>query len=335
MSVKAYVQALETIYTPSQKSFNLKLIATRKTLRIGTRRSPLALWQATTIQRKLRALGYDATLVPITSTGDRVLNKPIYAFGITGVFTKALDIAILKGQIDVAVHSMKDVPTQLAQGLVAAAVLERGATRDVLVHKGLHFLDEDDRATIATSSLRRKAQWLHRYPHHTIVNIRGNVESRLQKLKEQPWNGAIFAQAGLERIKRLPQDAWVLDWMLPAPAQGAILVIAKAEDTFSRRIFAALNHNPSAIITAVERQFLRTLEGGCKAPIAALAQLKDQSVHIEGALFSLDGSQKISVQKTIPLSKVEGAGQACAQDVLQKGGNQLIQQIKHENRTLY
>lgn len=323
-------------FTPlSQKCFNLKLIATRKTLRIGTRRSPLALWQATTVQEKLKGLGYDTTLVPITSTGDRILNKPIYAFGITGVFTKTLDIALLKGEIDVAVHAMKDVPTQLAQGLVAAAVLERGATRDVLIHKGLHFLDAARSATIATSSLRRKAQWLHRYPHHTVVNIRGNVDTRLQKLREQPWNGAIFAQAGLERISRLPQDAWVLDWMLPAPAQGAILVVAKAEDTFSRRIFATLNHKPSAITTTLERQFLRTLEGGCKAPIAALAQLKHQSVHVEGALFSLDGRQKISVQKTIPLSQVAGFGQACAQDVLQRGGNQLIQKIKHENRTLY
>lgn len=307
----------------------------RKIIRIGTRRSQLALWQATTVQKQLRAMGHEATLVPITATGDRILDKPIYEFGITGIFTKTLDIALLEGRIDIAVHSMKDVPTQLARGLVAAAVLERGVPCDVLVHKGLHFLESGCSATIATSSLRRKAQWLHRYPYHTIVNIRGNVDTRLQKLREQYWDGAIFAQAGLERIHLLPKDAWVLDWMIPAPAQGAMLLVARAEDDFSREVLVPLNHKASAITTTVERHFLRTLEGGCTAPIGALARIKGQYLHFKGVLFSLDGQQKIGVQKTIPVSEVKGFGQACAQDVLRRGGAQLLHDIKNEDRTLH
>lgn len=307
----------------------------RKPLRIGTRHSQLALRQATMVQEKLQALGYDAILIPITSTGDRVLNKPIYEFGITGVFTRTLDIALLEGQIDMAVHSMKDVPTQLPRGIVAAAVLERGTPHDILVHKGLHFLESGHSATIATSSLRRKAQWLHRYPHHTIVNIRGNVDTRLQKLRNNPWKGTIFAQAGLERINLLPKDALVLDWMIPAPAQGAMLIVAKEEDNFLREILAPLNHEASAITTAVERHFLRTLEGGCKTPIGALAQIKGTSVHFEGVFFSLDGRQKFSVQKTVPIANARDLGQTCARDLLQKGGDQLIQDLRNENRTLY
>lgn len=307
----------------------------RKILRIGTRHSKLALWQATVAQEKLRKLGHESTLVPITATGDRVLNKPLYEFGITGIFTKTLDIALLKGEIDLAVHSMKDVPTQLPHGIVAAAVLERGAPRDVLVHKGLRFLSADHSATIATGSLRRKAQWLHRYPHHTVVNIRGNINTRLQKLREPSWDGAIFAQAGLERINALPKEMLGLDWMIPAPAQGAMLVVTKAADNLSREVLAQLNDKNSEIATTIERQFLRTLEGGCTAPIGALAQIKNQLIIFEGCLFSLDGQQKISVKKTVPLSERGDLGQACALEILQKGGKRLMQEIKNENSTLY
>lgn len=307
----------------------------RKTIKIGTRHSTLALWQATLVQKKLTALGYQAILVPITSTGDRVLDKPIYEFGITGIFTRALDVALLEGEIDIAVHSMKDVPTQLPYGVVTAAVLERGTPYDVLVHKGLHFLEADTMATVATSSLRRKAQWLHHYPHHTIVNVRGNVDTRLQKLRVQDWDGAIFAQAGLERINLLPKNALVLNWMIPAPAQGAMLVVAKAEDDFSRKALAPLHHKSSAITTTIERHFLRTLEGGCTAPIGALAQIKDRYVHFKGVLFSPDGQQKISVHKTISLAGIEGLGQACAGEILQKGGDQVLQDIRNENSTLH
>ncbi len=306
-----------------------------KIIRIGTRDSELALWQATTVQQKLEAFGHDTTLIPIKSTGDQVLDKPLYELGITGIFTKTLDVAMLKGQIDIAVHSMKDVPTQLPDGIVQAAVLERAVTHDILVHKGADFLESDASSTIATGSLRRKAQWLNKYPHHKVVDLRGNVNTRLLKLIENDWQGAIFAKAGLERIKLLPKDALSLDWMIPAPAQGAMLVVAMEKDGFSKETLQKLNHKPSEIATGIERNFLRTLEGGCTAPIGALAEIKDQTVYFEGVVFSLDGSQKIEIKKSIPLSKAHGFGQACAKEVLANGGDKLMESIRNENSALH
>lgn len=306
-----------------------------KIIRIGTRDSELALWQATTVQQKLEVLGYDTVLVPTKSIGDQVLDKPLYELGVTGIFTKTLDVALLNNEIDIAVHSMKDVPTQLPKGIVQAAVLKRANTHDILVHKGLGFLDVDRPATIATGSLRRKAQWLHRYPDHKVVDLRGNVNTRLIKLIENDWQGAIFAQAGLERIKLLPKDALLLDWMVPAPAQGAMVVAAKEEDAFSITALANLNDKNTEITTTIEREFLRTLEGGCTAPIGALAMIKDQSVHFEGVLFSLDGKQRIGVKKEAKLSEAKGLGQVCAQEVLKKGGDKLMQEIRNENSALH
>ena len=306
-----------------------------KIIRIGTRDSELALWQATTVQQKLEDLGYDTVLVPTKSIGDHVLDKPLYELGVTGIFTKTLDVALLSDQIDIAVHSMKDVPTQLPKGIVQAAVLERANTHDILVHKGLSFLDTGRPATIATGSLRRKAQWLHRYPDHKVVDLRGNVNTRLIKLIENDWQGAIFAQAGLERIKLLPKDALLLDWMVPAPAQGAMVVATKEEDTFCVAALAKLNDRDTETATTIERDFLRTLEGGCTAPIGALATVKDQSVYFEGGLFSLDGKQKISVKKEVRSSEAKGLGRACAQEVLKKGGDKLMQEIRNENSALH
>ncbi|WP_203532241.1 hydroxymethylbilane synthase [Muricauda sp. TY007] len=306
-----------------------------KIIRIGTRDSELALWQATTVQQKLEALGYDTILVPTKSLGDQVLDKPLYELGVTGIFTKALDVALLKGDIDIAVHSMKDVPTQLPKGIVQVAVLERAITHDILVHKGSNFLETDQPATIATGSLRRKAQWLNKYPNHKVVDLRGNVNTRLLKLIENDWQGAIFAQAGLERIKLLPKDAIQLDWMVPAPAQGAMLVVAKEEDDFTREALGKLNHPETEMSTTIERAFLRTLEGGCTAPIGALAQIKDQTVHFEGVVFSLDGKQKIDIKKEAKLSNTKDLGKTSAEEVLQKGGDKLMQEIRNENSALH
>ena len=168
-----------------------------KIIRIGTRDSQLALWQAKTVQYHLEHLGHKTVLVPVKSTGDLVLDKPLYELGITGIFTKTLDIAMLNGSIDIAVHSLKDVPTVLPKGIVQAAVLKRGNINDTLVYKtNEEFLSARD-AIIATGSLRRRAQWLNRYPTHTIVGLRGNVNSRLEKLEDnEDWNAAIFAGAG-------------------------------------------------------------------------------------------------------------------------------------------
>ncbi|MEL6305877.1 MAG: hydroxymethylbilane synthase [Bacteroidota bacterium] len=307
-----------------------------KIIRIGTRESELALWQAKTVQSKLEGLGCDTILVPITSTGDQILDKPLYELGVTGIFTKTLDIALLKGQIDIAVHSMKDVPTQLPQGIVQAAVLERADSADILVHKGVDFLSsEAGNITIATGSLRRKAQWLHRYPHHKVVDLRGNVNTRLLKLIENDWQGAIFAKAGLQRIKLLPKDALDLDWMVPAPAQGAMVVVTTNSDDYCKEALGQINHQPTEVETQIERDFLRTLEGGCTAPIGAIAKLENQSVYFKGCLFSLDGKEKIEVEKTITPKDISDFGIRCANEVLDSGGKILMQHIRDENSAVH
>ncbi len=299
-----------------------------KTIRIGTRDSELALWQANTVQKKLADLGYKTELVPVKSTGDIVLDKPLYELGITGIFTKTLDIAMLKGDIDIAVHSMKDVPTALPKGIVEAAVLERANAQDILVHKGLDFLDS--KGIIATGSLRRQAQWLHRYPTHSVVDLRGNVNTRMQKLTDNDWNGAIFAAAGLERIKLKPENYIDLDWMIPAPAQGAMLVVAKEDDRYCRAALAHLDHKTSNICVRIEREFLRELEGGCTAPIGALAQIVKNTIHFKGALFSLDGRHKIEISEEIAIDNVKSLGKKYAQKVLDNGGRELMREIKAE-----
>lgn len=298
----------------------------KKTIRIGTRDSELAMWQANTVKQALEKLGYQTELVPVKSQGDLVLDKPLYEFGITGIFTKTLDVAMLTNTIDIAVHSMKDVPTALPKGIVEAAVLKRAHTQDILVHKGTDFLNTE--GIIATGSLRRKAQWLHKYPNHEVVDLRGNVNTRMQKLEDNEWNGAIFAAAGLERINLKPESYSDLKWMIPAPAQGAMLVVAKEEDEFCRRALSALNHEESEICVHIEREFLRTLEGGCTAPIGALAVIEGDNIHFKGALFSLDGSKKIGTEKTIPVTENEGFGKACAEEVLAAGGAELMKEIK-------
>ena len=238
-----------------------------KTIRIGTRDSELALWQAKIVQNLLETAGHKTVLVPVKSTGDLVLDKPLYELGITGIFTRTLDIAMLNHDIDIAVHSLKDVPTILPKGIVQAAVLKRGNVNDTLVFKNNEeFLGSKD-ALIATGSLRRRAQWLNRFPTHTITDLRGNVNSRLQKLKDhEDWNGAIFAAAGIGRIGIRPEEAINLDWMVPAPAQGAIMITALEEDEFVTSACAVLNHEETEICTTIEREFLNKLEGGCTAP---------------------------------------------------------------------
>lgn len=272
---------------------------TMNTIRIGTRDSELALWQAKTVQNQLKTLGYPTEIVSTKSHGDIELSKPLYEMGVTGIFTKALDIALLNGEIDIAVHSMKDVPTALPEGIVVGAVLKRGNPYDVLVYKGdLSFL-EAEIATIATSSLRRKAQWLHRYPHHNIENLRGNVNTRLQKLTDNPWNGAIFAAAGLERINKLPKKHLVLDWMLPAPAQGAIVVVVREDNIDLQKKLLPLHDDYTYIATQLERDFLRALEGGCTAPIGAFAEFKDEKLYFKGGLWSEDGKESSVIDEVL------------------------------------
>ena len=302
-----------------------------KTIRIGTRDSELALWQAHTVQKKLNDLGYTTEIVAVKSQGDIILDKPLYELGITGIFTKTLDIAMINGQVDIAVHSMKDVPTALPQGIVQAAVLERANTLDILVHKGnLDFLTTS--GTIATGSLRRQAQWWHKYPNHQVVDLRGNVNTRMQKLAESDWNGAVFAAAGLERINLKPENYINLDWMIPAPAQGAMVVVALANDEFTKDAVSQLNDIETEICTYIERQFLKTLEGGCTAPIGALARYDEEkdTIEFKGVLFSIDGKQKIEIEKSVDISEWKKLGFHSAQEILNTGGTELMTEIKKQ-----
>jgi hydroxymethylbilane synthase len=297
-----------------------------KRLRIGTRDSELALWQARTVKGRLSGSGHECELVPVKSTGDLVLDKPLYELGITGIFTKTLDVALLKGTIDLAVHSMKDVPTALPLGIVQAAVLKRANPLDILVHKGLDFLNEE--GVIATGSLRRKAQWLNRYPLHEIVDLRGNVNTRMQKLRENPWNGAIFAAAGLERIGLLPEKHTTLQWMLPAPAQGAMVVVCRETDTETWEHISMLNDPETQACTTMEREFLRELEGGCTAPIGALATFGEEGIRFRGGVFSLDGSRQVQIDRTVASQKAKGFGKYCAREVLDSGGAAIMEEIR-------
>jgi hydroxymethylbilane synthase len=299
----------------------------QKVIRIGTRDSELALWQAHTVEKKLNDLGYKTEIIAVKSTGDIILNKPLYELGITGIFTKTLDIAMINGQVDIAVHSMKDVPTALPIGIVQVAVLERANEKDILVYKNnLDFLT--DIGVIATGSLRRQAQWLHKYPTHKVVDLRGNVNLRTQKLNESEWNGAVFAAAGLERIGLKPEKFIPLDWMIPAPAQGAMVIVAMANDEFCKQAAAELNDLETDICTYIERQFLKTLEGGCTAPIGAIAKFTEDTIEFKGALFSLDGKQKFEVEKVVPIEQWKKLGFELAKEILNNGGVELMKNIK-------
>ncbi|TVZ55777.1 hydroxymethylbilane synthase [Lutibacter sp. Hel_I_33_5] len=297
-----------------------------KIIKIGTRDSQLALWQANKVRKELEVLGYESEIVPIKSTGDLVLDKPLYEMGITGIFTKNLDIALLNKDIDIAVHSLKDVPTVLPEGIIQAAVLKRANYNDILVLKDTEEFFAQKEATIATGSLRRKAMWLNRYPTHTVVDLRGNVNSRLEKLDTNDWDGAVFAAAGLERIGQRPAGAVNLSWMIPAPAQGTIMIAALDEDDYVKDACEQLNHYETQVCVGVERTFLNLLEGGCTAPIGALAYIdeKTEEINFKGILLSKDGKKKITVTKTAKVGRHRYLAKDCADYVINRGGKQLM-----------
>jgi len=326
-------------------------------VRIGTRESPLAVWQAQQVKNYLTANGIQSELVYIKSEGDKDLITPLYALGVQGIFTKALDAALLNNRIDIAVHSLKDVPVQMAEGIMQAAVLKRGSYKDIFVYKEEADLEKlgyingewvdvnrqssnvNDKdpgftihhapCTIATSSVRRIAQWLNRYPNTTIENLRGNVNTRLRKLKESNWNGAIFAAAGLERINLRPSTAIDLDWMLPAPAQGAIAVVCRKND---QKLFDACQHfndEATALCVKIERDFLKALMGGCSTPISALAEVKDDEVVFKGNVLSIDGKERSAIEKTVQLGNAQQLGLAAGKEILSMGADKIIEQIRH------
>lgn len=303
--------------------YNLSM---QKIIRIGTRDSELALWQANKVRKELEELGYSTEIVPIKSTGDIILDKPLYELGITGIFTKNLDIAMLNGDIDIAVHSMKDVPTVLPTGIIQAAVLKRANHNDILVLKDNEEFMAQPNGVIATGSLRRKAQWLNRYPSHSVEDLRGNVNTRLEKLDTNEWNGAIFAAAGLERIGKRPKGTINLSWMIPAPAQGAIMITALEEDTYAIDACEQINDRDTKLCTDIEREFLNRLEGGCTAPIGAFARIDEveKKVHFKGVLLTRDGSKKIEVQKSSKIGPHKYIAKDAANYIIDRGGKLMM-----------
>lgn len=307
----------------------------KKLVKIGTRESELATWQASHVKELLKKNGIDSELIFIKSEGDINTVTPLYELGVQGIFTKNLDAALLGKRIDIAVHSMKDVPTQPAKGIRQAAVLKRASYKDILVFKGEkkqiedELLNHDSAFTIATSSIRRKAQWLHRYPNHAIESLRGNVNTRLRKLQENNWNGVIFAAAGLERINLRPENSIDLDWMLPAPAQGAITISCRNDDDFSFNASQLLNDESTFVCTKIERDFLRALLGGCSTPISALAIIMKDTIIFKGNICSTDGKKKYEIQKEV--SKVNGndLGEITAKELLE---NAAVKKILYEIR---
>jgi hydroxymethylbilane synthase len=302
----------------------------KKIIRIGTRSSELALWQAKLVEDKLKALHQKSFIVEISSTGDEIPDKPLHQIGGFGLFTKSLDEALLQNKIDIAVHSLKDVPTSQPEGIVQAAVLERGDVRDVLVfNKSVDHI-KPGKSVVATGSLRRNAQWLQKYPGHTIHDLRGNVNTRLRKLWDSNWDGAIFAAAGLTRINLLPENHLLLDWMLPAPAQGAVMLASRADAADILYVCGKINCEKTAMAVHIERQFMKVLEGGCTAPIGALAEISGDAITFNGLLIGLDGREKIEVSKKVSLGNWQELGKICALEILESGGKNLMKKIKSQ-----
>lgn len=313
-----------------------------KVLKIGTRESQLAVWQANTVKDLLAQQGHKSELVYIKSEGDIDLQTPLYEIGVQGIFTRSLDIALLNNRIDLAVHSMKDVPTQLPKGLVQSAVLKRASYKDLLVYKDEAIIEKWQLnnnflnsplgvgGIIATSSIRRKAQWLNRYPKHRVENLRGNVNTRLRKVAESDWDGAIFAAAGLERIDLRPEKSIELDWMLPAPAQGAIVVVCRDEDIFLYEASNYFNDRETELCTKTEKDFLKVLLGGCSTPISALAEIRNGTLYFKGNIFAVDGSERVDIEKFCSVGEADNLGKTAALEILAKGGKAIADSIHHE-----
>ena len=298
-----------------------------KTIRIGTRNSPLALWQAHEVEAKLQNLGLQTEIVPIISSGDKNLNQPLYALGITGIFTKDLDIALLNDEIDIAVHSLKDVPTLLPENVQISAVLERDFPEDVLVrNKDAEALDLNT-LKIATSSLRRRAFWLKEFPETEFTDIRGNVQTRLKKLDDGVADATIFSLAGIKRMN-LDVEYEQIPFMLQAPSQGVVAIASKIDNPELSAILKSISHKETEICITIEREFLKTLEGGCTAPIGAKAELIGNQIRFVGRLCSLDGKDCIETDEIFEWNNSENFGEKIALKVLENGGKELMDEIR-------
>lgn len=298
-----------------------------KNIRIGTRNSPLALWQAREVARRLQNLNYTTDITPIVSSGDKQLNQPLYAMGITGVFTRDLDTALLNKEIDIAVHSLKDVPTLLPENIELVAYLKRDFPEDILVRSSAAKHKDLKDLKIATSSLRRRAFWSKEFPNTEFTDIRGNVQTRLKKLEDGIADATMFSKAGIERLA-LNIEYEELPIMISAPSQGVVVVAGHSDNKEINEALKQINHQETQICVEIERNFLKTLEGGCTAPIGAFAEMKDDKIRFVGRLCSLDGKDCIETDEIFDYDETKNFGEEIANQVLANGGRELMEEIK-------
>ncbi len=286
------------------------------------------MWQTNLVKKKLEDSSVSCEIKIIKSFGDIDLKTPIYSMGITGVFTKELDQALLNQEIDVAVHSLKDVPTRLAEEICIGAILKRGKWEDIVLWKNIECKSKKVRS-VATGSLRRKFQWKLKYPNDKIVPIRGNIPSRIKKLKtDSKIDGIFFASAALSRLKIYQKNEETLDNFLPAPCQGFIVATCLKENKFIIETLNKINNNKSSICSEIERDFLRTLEGGCSAPIGAIAEVKGEVIDFKGGVFSMKGEQPKIIEALLKIDERNRAGKRLANEVLRNGGKKYIEEAK-------
>jgi hydroxymethylbilane synthase len=308
-----------------------------KAIRIGTRSSLLALWQADTVQRLLTAAFPEQVFeqVHISTKGDRETGPPLASFGGVGVFVKEIETALAEDEIDIAVHSLKDVPSTQPDGLVIGAYLEREDPRDALVARTATSLNDlPIGARVATSSVRRRAQLIYARPDLTIEPIRGNVPTRLRKLEEEGLDATILAKAGLVRLGMAEHITEVLnaDVMLPAPGQGAVAVELRSSDTeILAMVQKALNHPPTAARVCAERSAMRTIGGGCHVPLGALAEFDGDTIKLDAMVASSDGGQVIRTTDSAPIADAEELGIRVANDLIERGARELIASLDEGN----
>jgi hydroxymethylbilane synthase len=304
----------------------------RGTVRIGTRRSQLALWQANWVKGEIEGRFPDvrAELVLIQTTGDKILDVPLAQVGGKGLFVKELEEALLDGRADLAVHSMKDVPVVFPPGLHLPVITAREDIRDAFCSAdGTRLLDLPRGARIGTSSLRRRAQILHRRPDLEIVSVRGNVETRLRKIAELPLHGVILAAAGLKRLGFADRITEILpfDLSLPAIGQGALGIEARVGDEATLALVAHLDDPSAHAGVAAERAFLRRLEGGCQVPIAAFGTESEGTVCLQGLVASVDGRRVVKSRARGPASEAERLGVILAEELLASGAREILSEV--------
>ncbi len=305
----------------------------KQILRIGTRASRLALWQANWVMVRLeeRHPGLEVRLVEIRTQGDRILDVPLAKVGGKGLFVKEIEEALLAGEVDLAVHSMKDVPTLLPPELELRGTTERADVRDVVVFRegGQSFRDLPRKASVGTSSLRRRAQLLHHRPDLHIFDMRGNVETRLRKLVEEGLDAIVLAAAGLHRLgfegrigEYLPVDV-----CLPAIGQGALGLECRGDDRQTHELIDFLHHPATGYAVAAERAFLHRLEGGCQVPVAAYGRIEGERLELTGLVARPDGSESVRNRITCPVAEAEQAGTALAEALLRRGADGILAEV--------